>query len=326
MAKNRRDRLVGSILSLPVFSDQNHKFLLERQRIHIRWSIDQGMKEGKAVILIAGGVGETYNLEDDEFSTLCKLGVEEARGEAPVMVMVAELSAREALRKCQVAADAGVTFVLLSPPHYSPPSEEDIFLHYKYVNDRVDIGIVLYNSFWVMPNGYSFSRDLFNRLADLENVDGVKWSAPTTEDYLGYAQLFSQRFNLIQNRFFFSLGSQFGTKGYIDVLGNAAPRFSLHQTALMEAKDYKQLDALHKKVRFDPVYSEGAVLSPGGNMVADGPNALVILRSLGLDAGPPFPGQADVSPGFTEYINKQTEASGIMEWVDWDQEALFKGV
>ena len=113
---------------------------------------------------------------------------------------------------------------------------------------------------------------------------------------------------------------------YIDVLGNAAPRFSLHQTALMEAKDYKQLDALHKKVRFDPVYSERAVLSPGGNMVADGPNALVILRSLGLDAGPPFPGQADVSPAFTEYINKQTEASGIMDWVDWDQEALFKGV
>ena len=95
-------------------------------------------------------------------------------------------------------------------------------------------------------------------------------------------------------------------KGYIDVLGNAAPRFSLHQTALMEAKDYKQLDALHKKVRFDPVYSERAVLSPGGNMVADGPNALVILRSLGLDDGPPFPGQADVSPAFTEYINIKT--------------------
>ena len=325
MADNRRERLVGSILSLPVFTDEDHNLLLDRQRIHLRWAVEQGMKEGKAVLLIAGGVGETYMLEDDEFATLAKLGVEEARGEAPVMVMVAELSARQAARKCQAAADAGVDFVLLSPPHYNAPSEDDIFLHYKYVNDRADIGIVLYNSYWVMPNGYSFSRDLFQRLADLENVDGVKWSAPTTEDYLGFAQLFSERLNLIQNRFFFSMGTRFGMKGYIDVLGNTAPRFSLHQTALMEARDYEGLDALHKQVRFDPVYAPDAIPAPRGNMVADGPNALVILRSMGLDAGPPFPGQADVTPEFEAHIRRQTEASGIMEWVDWDQ-SIFDGV
>ena len=324
MAKKRRDRLVGSILSLPVFTDEDHNLLLDRQRTHLRWAIDQGMKEGKAVLLIAGGVGETYMLEDNEFERLAKLAVDEANGEAPVMVMVAELSAREATRKCKVAADAGVDFVLLSPPHYSPPSEEDIFLHYKYVNDRVDIGIVLYNSYWVMPNGYSFSRDLFNRLGELENVDGVKWSAPTTEEYMGFGQLFSERFNLIQNRFFFSMGTKFGMKGYIDVLGNAAPRFSLHQTSLMQAHDYEQLDALHKQIRFDPIYSPTAMPAPGGNMVADGPNALVILRNLGLDAGPPFPGQADVSEAFEKYIERQTEASGIMEWVDWDQ-SIFHG-
>ena len=324
MGTLRRDRLAGSILSLPVFTDEDHNLLLDRQRMHLRWAVDQGMKEGRAVLLIAGGVGETYMLEDDEFATLARLGVEEARGEAPVMVMVAELSARAAARKCQVAADAGVDFVLLSPPHYSAPSEDDIFLHYKYVNDRADIGIVLYNSFWVMPNGYSFSRALLQRLTDLENVDGMKWSAPTTEDYLGFAQLFADRIKLIQNRFFFSMGTRFGMPGYIDVLGNAAPRFSLHQTSLMEAGDYEQLDALHKQMRFDPVYDPDAPPAPRKNMVADGPNALVILRSLGLDAGPPFPGQADVTPEFEEHIRRQTEASGIMEWVDWDQ-SIFNG-
>ena len=152
-----RERLQGSILSMLTFTNDDYSLDLDGQRKHVRWLIDQGMVEGKCVHLIAGGAGETYMLEEDEFRALADLIIDEGKGVAPTMVMVSELSARAAARKCAYAAEAGIDFVLLSPPHYSQPTEDDIYLHHKYVNDRVDIGIMTYNSFWVMPGGYSYS-------------------------------------------------------------------------------------------------------------------------------------------------------------------------
>ena len=323
MGDSRKDKLVGSILSMPTFTNDRHELLLDRQRKHVRWVIDQGMKEGSAVLLIAGGVGETYMLEDGEFAALAELVVDEAKGEAPTMVMVTELSCRRAAAKCRVAADAGVDFVLLSPPHYSVPSEDDIFLHHQYVNDASDIGIVLYNSYWVMPApGYSISRGLFERFADLQNIVGVKWSAPTMDQYVGMQQLFGDRFNFLENSPYFSQGARFGMKGAIDVTGNAAPRLSLHHQALLNSGQYDEYDALYKKMRFDLVYSEDGGPPPGQTMVADGPHALMLLKLLGLDAGPFFPGQAAPSEAYVEHNRRSIERSGILEWVDWEQSIL----
>ena len=43
MTDARQEKLVGAIISLPTFKDENHNLLLDRQRKHIRWLIDQGI-------------------------------------------------------------------------------------------------------------------------------------------------------------------------------------------------------------------------------------------------------------------------------------------
>ena len=323
MGRTRREKLFGSILSLPTFNDDKYNLLLDSQRKHVRWLIDQGIVEGKGVLLIAGGVGESYMLEDSEFADLAALVVDEAKGQTPTMVMVAELSARKAARRAQVAADAGVDFVLLCPPHYSLPTEDDIFLHHQYVNDRVDVGLVLYNSFWVMPQpGYSFSRAQFERFADLENIVGLKWSAPNISEYVGMQQLYGDRFVFIENAPYFSQGSKYGMRAFVDVYGNVAPRLSLHLIDLVEQGKFDEYDALYKQLRFDPVYGLGGSAPPGNTMVADGPHALMLLEQMGLDSGPWFPGQAAPSTDYVAYFENLVKTSGAMDWVDWDQSIL----
>ena len=178
-----RERLQGSVLSMLTFTNDDCSLDLDGQRKHIRWLIDQGMVEGKCVHLIAGGAGETYMLEEDEFRALADLIIDEGKGVAPTMVMVSELSARAAARNAHMPRGGHRLCSSLSAPllpadrgrHLPPP---------QYVNDRVDIGIMTYNSFWVMPGGYSYSPSLFEKLADLDNVVGVKWTGASTEDYL----------------------------------------------------------------------------------------------------------------------------------------------
>ena len=53
--------------------------------------------------------------------------------------------------------------------------------------------------------------------------------------------------------------------------------------------------------------------------VADGWHALMILKLLGLDAGPAYPGQAPPPKSHVEYTRKILQEGGMMEWADWDQ-------
>ena len=129
-----KERLVGPIVSLPTFNDDKYNLLLDRQRIHIRWLMEQGISEGNGVLLIAGGVGETYMLNDDEYFKLVDLLMDEVKGTVPTMVMISETGTRRAAMKAKYAADAGVDYALLSPPHYSSPSESDIFLHLSLIH------------------------------------------------------------------------------------------------------------------------------------------------------------------------------------------------
>ena len=79
-----------------------------------------------------------------------------------------------------------------------------------------------------MPgDGYSCRPRLFERLAELGNVVGVKWTGTSTEYYLGFHQMFGGRFAFSENRQSFGMGARFG-----DVIGNPAPLLSLHQTRL----------------------------------------------------------------------------------------------
>ena len=217
MREAKREKLVGAVVSLPTFTDGEHNLLLDRQRKHIRWLIDHGIREGSGVLMVAGGYGESYFLEDDELFALVDAVVDETRGVVPTMVGIFDLSARKAARKARYAAEAGIDFIELGLPHYSLPSEEDVFLHHRYVNDAADVGIMTYNNFWVMPPpGFEISRSLIERFTGLENLVGFKWSSASQEHYLDMLKLYHGRFNFIDNGMRSASGARNGMSGFVD--------------------------------------------------------------------------------------------------------------
>ena len=320
MSKSRKEKLVGVVVSLPSFCDDEYNLLLDRQRKHIRWLIDHGLREGSAVLMISGGLGEGYFLGDDEWRAMADVLADEARGEVATMIGVFELSARRAAEKARYAAEVGIDLVQLAPPHYMVPSEEDTFGHYKYVNDAADIGIMAYNIPWAMPKpGFELTARLLERFAELQNVVGIKWASDDIKHYLRMLRLFGERFNFIDNLEVFSLGARLGMKGFIDFYANVAPRLSLKFWKLWQEKDYDAYDELWLRMRFDPFVK---VVRPEERVwvgVGEGPTSRTTLRSLGMEAGPPFPAQAMPPDTYLQSTRRAIVASGILEWVDWDQ-------
>lgn len=153
---------------------------------------------------------------------------------------------------------------------------------------------------------------------------GVKWASHDVRHYTRVLRLFADRFNFIDNMLIFSLSARLGAKGFIDFYANAAPRLSLRFYQLLQAEKYNEFDELWLKMRFDPFIK---VVSPEQETwvgMGEGPTSRMSLRLLGMETGPPFPAQATPSGAYVQRHRQAIEASGILEWVDWDQSVFDK--
>lgn len=133
--------------------------------------------------------------------------------------------------------------------------------------------------------------------------------------------MFGDRFAMSENRQFFGMGARFGMRSRIDVMANAAPRLSLHQTKLTQQGRYDELSDLYRRMQFDTVYRRGRTRVTV-RMVADGPHARMLLRLMGLETGPSLPGQAEPPREYVAFWRESIQNSGVLEWVDWDQALL----
>ncbi len=323
--KKRQEKLVGPVVSLPTFVDDKHNLELDKQAKHIRWLIDHGIGvNGNGVLLAAGGYGEGYFMEDAELFAIVDLLVEESRGEVPTMIGIFDLNARTAARRAKYAGDAGIDFIELGFPHYSCPSEEDVFLYTKYVNDNADVGLMIYNNFWVTPApGYEMTRTLMERFIDLENVVGFKWSSASAAHYVGMLKLFADEFAFIDNGMMNSAGARHGMAGFVDFFGNVAPSLSLKKWEMFRDGKYDELDELLDKLHFD-TDNRLSNETPAFSSVADGVFGHVRWETMGLHAGPNFPAQAPAPQALYDHTRKVFTESGLMEHVEWDQEILDK--
>ena len=70
------------------------------------------------------------------------------------------------------AEKAGANAALIVTPYYNKPTQEGLYQHYKAINDRCGIPIVIYN----IPgrSAIDMSVDTMARLYELKNIVGVK--------------------------------------------------------------------------------------------------------------------------------------------------------
>lgn len=88
------------------------------------------------------------------------------------MLGTAADSTRDTIKWTSYAKDNGADGVMIVPPYYCLPGEEEIYHHYQAVSDNVDIPIILYNN--PPASGVDMMPELIQRLSRLKNVKYIK--------------------------------------------------------------------------------------------------------------------------------------------------------
>ena len=117
-----------------------------------------------------GNVGEFWAMTNEERMLVMDINVQTAKGRVPLIAGCHHQNPYEAIKLAQHAQAIGIDFVIILTPYMAARNDDAVFEYFKLVCDRVDIGVVLFNT----EQTYPISTKLAKRLAALPNICGFK--------------------------------------------------------------------------------------------------------------------------------------------------------
>ena len=134
----------------------------------IHFHIDNGTNG----LVPAGTTGESPTLSHDEHQRVIDLCIKESNGKIPVIAGTGSNSTEEAISLTTHAEKAGANGALIVTPYYNKQTQEGLYQHYKAINDKCGLPIIIYN----IPGRsvIDMSVDTMARLFELKNIVGVK--------------------------------------------------------------------------------------------------------------------------------------------------------
>jgi 4-hydroxy-tetrahydrodipicolinate synthase len=146
------------------------KIDLDTLSTFIEYQICQGVHG----LIPLGSTGEYYALSPEERLDVLKTTIDAASGRVPVIAGTNAGSTSEVVAYSQQAEKVGAGGVLLAPPYYSLPTLDELFEHFRAVNDAIGIPIMLYN--YPGRTGVDMTPDFVERLMELGNTKYIKES------------------------------------------------------------------------------------------------------------------------------------------------------
>ncbi len=232
-----RSRLCGCYVTIPtMFCDEDLSVDLAAIRRHVRFLIDGGITTGTGVLLAGGAAGDFSTLTFDERVQVAEAIVAEADGRVPVVMGAQTTSTRELVQLAGAAERLGAEFIQVSPPFYFTHTEEDFYEHVAAIAD-VNVGLVIYNTHWT---SYGVSAAMVERLAQLPNVVGLKWSMPDkgNMEFEQVISRFSGQFSIIDNQMRFVTSHMLGGRGIEVHVCNYWPQWGVRVWNLLESRQY----------------------------------------------------------------------------------------
>ena len=198
------------------------------------------MDNGTSGLVPAGTTGESPTLNHDEHQRVIDLCINESSGKIPVIAGTGSNSTEEAISLTSHAEKAGANGALIVTPYYNKPTQEGLYQHYKAINDKCGIPIIIYN----IPGRsvIDMSVDTMARLFELKNIVGVK-------DATGDLDRVDQQLSKMGKEFIQMTGNdenafefnKRGGVGAISVTANIAPKLCSDFQKISVSKDENDL-------------------------------------------------------------------------------------
>jgi 4-hydroxy-tetrahydrodipicolinate synthase len=242
-------------------------------RNYINWQI----ANGSPGLIFLGSTGEFLSVSEEERVGITETAVKTAAGRIPILMGTAAEDTRVAARLSREAEAMGVDGLMIIPPFYSTPTEDELYQHYKTISDAVSIPIMVYNN--PATANVDLVPHILARLSEIDNVLYVKESTMDVTRVRDINLLCGGKLTVFGGIMGFESFLE-GAKGWVSVASNVLPRETAEIYNLVKAGDIK--DAWDLYMRILPIIHFVA-----GIWYVGGTKSL--LNAMGLTVGNPRP-------------------------------------
>jgi 4-hydroxy-tetrahydrodipicolinate synthase len=265
-------RGVFTVMITPI--DEDGKVNLPALAAFTDWQI----REGVHGLIPLGSTGEFLSLSDQDWDDVARTVIQTAAGRVPVLIGTGAEDTREAVRLSCKAEALGADGVMIIPPFYSTPTDDELVTHYQTIARSISIPIMVYNN--PATSNVDMKPELLARIAEIEGCDYVKESTLEVTRIRDIVRLAGDKmtpFGGILGFESFVMGAQ----GWVAVASNVAPAaMSRIFTLAADEKKYDEARALY--LEWLPI-----IQAVGGQAYVAGSKAL--LNHMGFAAGSPLP-------------------------------------
>jgi 4-hydroxy-tetrahydrodipicolinate synthase len=202
------------------FTDDGSDVDFDAWRRFLEWQLEVGVPG----IIVLGTTAEFLTISDEERTQLVETAVKLVDGRVPLLVGTTNASTPRVVRYSREAEAHGADGLMILPPYYYTPTDDEIFEYYRAICEAVSLPIMLYNN--PVTSNVDMSAKLVGRLTRaFENVRYIKEASldvarvyDIVEETEGTMNVFAGE-RIVES---FLLGAV----GYVNPFGNYVPRAS----------------------------------------------------------------------------------------------------
>jgi len=177
---------------------------------------------GCHAVFATGSQGEFWAFSAEEKQRIWEVVVEEVRGRVPVYAGTAAVTTREAIALTRLAERAGVDAVSVLTPYFISPNDQQLYDHYRAIAESTSLPVLLYSN--PARTGVKLSVSLVAKLAEIDNIVGIKDSSGDLELTAEYIRAAPPKFSVLMGRDTLIYAALlYGARGAIAATANVKP-------------------------------------------------------------------------------------------------------
>ncbi len=255
--------------------------------------VDWQIAEGIHGLIPLGSTGEFLSLTDDEHTQVAETVINQSNGRVPILIGTAAENTWDVVRRSREAEQLGADGVMIIPPFYSTPTEDELFQHFKTIAEAVSIPIMIYNN--PATSNVDMLPATVARLAEIDNVSYIKESTMDVTRVRDIVRLCEDKITVFGGIMGYESYLN-GAQGWVAVGSNVMPgAFAEMYTLCVERADVAAAQALYRRIL--PV-----VELVGGHRYVSATKTA--LTTMGLNVGPPRPPRLPSPPAEREWAQQ----------------------
>lgn len=243
MVNNDRIGHLEGVMTALITPFKEGKVDIPRWRKLVNWQRESGI----SALVLCGTTGEGSTLREEEKEEMVQVALEEARRQLAILLCIGAQSTALGKEQAIRAEGLGVDGIVVTTPCYNCPTQEGLFAHFQQIARATRLPILLYHH--PKRTGVSMSVEIAARLADIDNIVGIKEASSQVDRTLHFLHSLPPSFRIFAGNDELTLPLiTCGAYGVVSVLSNLFPRQMQELFLLAKRGNVESARKVHRRL------------------------------------------------------------------------------